>query len=77
MTTKYDIDDRAYFLSKRGIVAIQNDAITQIIADEKGVKYRIDNYLMSESELFDDPETLIEELKKSVVKIYGNPINDE
>ena len=77
MTTKYDIGSCAYFLSKRGIHAVQFDEITQIVADEKGVKYRIDNYLMSEGELFDDPDTLIEELKESVKKIRINhPIND-
>lgn len=72
MTTKYDIGDKAYFLSKRGIVGIQNDVITQIIVDEKGVKYRIDNYLMSESELFDEPESILDQLKDSVKKQEKN-----
>lgn len=76
MTTKYDIGNRAYFLSRRGIVAIQNDEITQIVTDANGTKYRIDNYLMSETELFDNPEALINELKTSISKIYNNPIND-
>ena len=76
MTTKYNIGDRAYFLSRRGIVGIQNDAITQIVTDEKGTKYRIDNYLMSEGELFDNPESLIDRLKESVNEIWGNPINE-
>lgn len=75
MTTKYNIGQYLYFLSKRGTIGIQYDMVEEILISEKGTRYKIDNYWLSEGDLFIDPYVIVEKLRESINEVFSSPIN--